>query len=153
MSVLAAIRPGDWDIALFLHVLGAMAMVGGLALAAIALVGVWRGGAVAMTRLAYRALLLVTLPGWVVMRFAGEWIASKEDLSDDEPAWLGIGYMTSEPGLLLIIIATVTAGLALRKAARADAAEARAPRAATVLVGVLLVAYVVAIWAMTAKPT
>ena len=43
---------------------------------------------------------MVALPGWFVMRIAAQWAYSKEWLgrvADDEPAWIGIGYITAEP--------------------------------------------------------
>ena len=148
MSVLAAIRPDAWNLPLFLHILGAMAMVGGLVLALVALLGSWRGGeTAAAVRVGYRSLLLAVLPGWLVTRIAAEWILSKEGLEDSNLSWLDIGFGTSEGGLLLIIIATVLAGLAARRGAAGTGL-----RIAAVLVSILVVAYLVAIWAMTTKP-
>jgi hypothetical protein len=54
-----------------------------------------------------------------------------------------------------LLIATITAGVTARR--RAAAAEESAPATTGVLVaatlcGVMVLAYVVAIWAMTAKP-
>ena len=39
------------------------------------------------------------------MRVGAQWIASKEGLDDldDPPAWVDIGFLTSEPTLLLLI--------------------------------------------------
>ena len=145
MSLLAAIRPDDWNVPLLVHILGAMLLVGALALVAAALAG-------RDVRLGFRSLLYGVLPGWVVMRGAAEWISSKEGISDldsDEvPEWVDIGYSVADPSLLLILIATVCAGLA---ASRQRGEGLRV--AALVLVGILLVASVVAIWAMTTKPT
>ena len=39
MSILAAIRPDDWNLALFVHILGAMVLVGSLVLVATSLAG------------------------------------------------------------------------------------------------------------------
>ena len=149
MSVLASVRPDDWNLPLFLHIAGAMTLVGGLVLALTGLLASWRGGEVASSvRLGYRALLLAVLPGWLVMRIAAEWVLSKEGLEDAKLSWLDIGFSTAEPGLVLIIIATVLAGLAAR---RGDAGTG--VRIAAGLVSVLVVVYLVAIWAMTTKPT
>jgi len=79
------------------------------------------------------------------MRVGAQWVESEEAVGD--PAWIGIGYATSEGGLLLILIAT---GLAWRASRRGAAGSGRA---VFVLSAVLLVAFAVAIWAMTAKPT
>ena len=76
MSVLAVARPDSWDFPLFLHVLGAMILVGGLVAGASAL-GYARGDA-KFLRLGYWALLVVSLPGWVLMRVGAEWIYTKE---------------------------------------------------------------------------
>ena len=148
MIVLATVRPDDWNLPLFLHTLGAMVLVGGLVLAVASLVAAWRGGEAATVRVGYRALLLAVLPGWLVMRLAAEWILSKEGLEDANLAWVDIGFALAEPGLLLIIVATVLAGLAARRG-RAGTGV----RVAAVLVSVLVVAYLVAVWAMTTKPT
>jgi phage shock protein PspC (stress-responsive transcriptional regulator) len=149
MSVLAAVRPDDWNLPLFLHILGAMTLVGGLVLALTALLGSWRGGdTVASVRLGYRALLLAVLPGWLVMRIAAEWVLSKEGLEDAKLSWVDIGFSTADPGLLLIIIAAVLAGLAARRGNAGTGV-----RVAAVLVSILVVAYLVALWAMTTKPT
>jgi hypothetical protein len=144
MSALAAIRPDDWNIALFVHILGAMVLVGAIVLVIVAL-------AERDLRLGYRALLLGVLPGWIVMRGAAEWIASKEHVNDldPEPAWVGIGYSTAEPMLLLIIIATVCSGLAVRRQQQGGALRGTA----LVMTSIMLVAAFVAIWAMSTKPT
>ena len=143
MSLLAAIRPDDWNIALFVHVLGAMVLVGALVLALTAM-------ASRDLRLGYRALLFAAIPGWIAMRVGAQWILSKEGLDDVDsvPAWIDIGFITSEASFLLIVAGTVCAGIAARRA-RGDGLRT----ATLVLTGIVLAAYVVAIWAMTNKPT
>jgi hypothetical protein len=143
MTTLAAIRPDDWNVALFVHILGAMVLVGSLALAVSYVAG-------DNLRLGFRTLLIAVIPSWIVMRVAAQWIASKEHLDDIDPppAWVDIGYSTSEGSFLLLLIATVCAGLAARRA------RGGGLRTATlVLIGISLAAYVVAIWAMSTKPT
>jgi hypothetical protein len=84
------------------------------------------------------------------MRVAAQWIASKEHLDDIDPtpAWVDIGYSASEGSFLLLLIATVCAGIAARRA------RGGGLRTATlVLVAISLIAYAVAIWAMSTKPT
>jgi hypothetical protein len=144
MSVLAAIRPDDWNLPLFVHILGAMTLVGALALVLVAL-------AERNLRLGYRSLLLGVLPGWIVMRGGAEWIAEKEKVNDLDPVpdWVGIGYGVSDPMLVLIIIATVCAGIAVRRQKRGGALRGTA----LVLTAVMLVAAFVAVWAMATKPT
>ena len=150
MSVLAAVRPDSWNFPLFLHVLGAMTMFGSLILATTALAGGAR-------QLGFRALLWAAIPAWFVMRIAAEWIADKEglnDLPDDKvPSWVEIGYITSEPGLLLMIVATVLASIGARRARDGGDGGGTQVRVALGLVSLLLLVYLVAMWAMTTKPT
>jgi hypothetical protein len=143
--MLAAIRPDDWNLALLVHVAGAMALVAALVVVVVTGAGALRrgDGAAVLSRLAFRGLLIGVLPAFVVMRVGAEWIAAEQDWGD--PTWIGIGYMTADAGLLVAIIATV---LAWRAAKRGDG-----NRAVIVLCGVLLIAYAVAIWAMTTKPS
>ncbi len=155
MSVLAAIRPDDWNFALLLHVLGAMLLVGGLTGAVTSLWLGWRGDSRTLPRLGFKSLLFVAFPAWWLMRIAGQWIASKEgfDGSDEEPAWLGIGYITAEAGGLLILISILLTGLGVRRMRRAEPPSASVMvRIGTVLVTIVLAAYLVAVWAMSAKP-
>lgn len=130
-------------LALFVHVLSAMVLVGTLALAAASV-------ASDNVRLGYRALLVGAIPSWIAMRVAAQWTFSEQGLDelDPEPAWVGLGFAVSETSFLLIIAATVCAWRAARRE------RAGGLRTATLsLVGIVLVAYVVAIWAMTAKPS
>ena len=153
MSALATIRPSEWELPLFVHLLGAMALVGALALAAVALAGARRDGSLEKAGLAYHALLRGALPSWLVMYVGALWLESKEFGDNVSLSWIDIGHITSEAGLLLIVAATVTAGVGLRRARRREAAGTPGGVVAvTVLVGVLLLAYLVAIWAMTTKP-
>ena len=131
---------------MFIHVLAAMVAVGALLLAATALVGAWRAEDAAAMRLGYRALLWAALPAWVVMRVFGQFLLDESDYPDDE-AWVAVGFGTSEVGLLLIVIATVLAGLSVRRAAGGGRI-----RAAAVLVGIVVLLSLIAIWAMTTKP-
>jgi cytochrome bd-type quinol oxidase subunit 2 len=154
MSLVAAIRPDEWNFSLFFHVLGAMVLVGSLVLASTVLAGEWREGSAERTRLAFKTLLIAVLPAWLVTRIFAQIIADKEGYSDaDEvPAWIDIGFMTTEPGLLLLVGATVATGLGARRATRAGAPVGASRRVAAVLVWLMTVLYVVAVWAMTAKP-
>jgi hypothetical protein len=148
--MLAIIRPNEWELPLLVHVAGAMLLVGALVVVAAASAGALRRGddAAVLTRIGFRGLLLGVLPSYVVMRAGAEWIASEEAVGD--PAWVGIGYGVADGGLLLTIIATV---LAWRAARRGAGGPGGAGRAVVVLSALLIAAYAVAIWAMTAKPT
>jgi hypothetical protein len=147
MTVLAAIRPDDWNFPLFIHVLSAMVLFGAVVLAVVSVAGSSQAG----LRLGFRSLLIGAIPAWIAMRLSAQWIASKENLLDegvDTPAWVDIGFMTSEGSLLVLVAATVCAGIAARRE------RGGGLRTATlVLVGITVVAYLVALWAMSAKPT
>jgi hypothetical protein len=155
MTLLGAIRPDDWNLPLFLHVLGAMTLVGALVLVVVSLASARGGDSAAALRLGYRSLLLAAIPGWIVMRASAQWIASKEGLDDldDPPAWVDIGFITSEPTLLLLIGATICAGMAARRSREGGRSFGGLNTAALVLVTISLLAYVVAIWAMSARPS
>ena len=146
----AAIRPGEWELPLFLHVAGAMLLVGALVVVVVAMgVALRRGdGVEVLTRLAFRALLIGVIPAYLLMRVGAEWILSKEGVPDDL-AWIGVGYGVADGGLLLTIIATV---LAWRVARRGPEGPGGMGRAVYVLAALLIVAYGVAIWAMATKP-
>jgi hypothetical protein len=147
MSVLAAIRPDDWNVPLFVHVLSAMVLFGAVVLAAVSVAGDSQAG----LRLGFRSLLIGAVPAWIAMRLSAQWIASEENLLDEgveTPAWVDIGFMTSEGSFLFLIAATVCAGIAVRRE------RGGGLRSATlVLVAITMVAYVVALWVMSTKPT
>ena len=159
MDALATIRPDDWNLPLFLHVLGAMVAVGGLVLALAYFAGAWRSRSAVSLRAGYKALLWGVVPGYVVMRGSAQWIYAQEHLDDldEDPAWIELGFIVTEPGLLLLIAAAIISGVASKRALAAGgdgvATVGNASvRWSTVLIALLLVAYVIAIWAMTTKP-
>jgi hypothetical protein len=148
---LLALRPDDWDFPLLLHVLGAMLLVGTVTVVLAALIAAWRRreqDAVALRRLAFRTLLLGVVPSFVLMRIGGEWLVSEENLDESEPDWLGVGYVTADVGLVVLLAAILLAGLAVRRGARGSTLG----RVAALLSAVLLAAYLIAVWAMTTKP-
>ena len=147
--MVAAIRPDAWNLPLLVHVTGAMLLVASLGVVLALMAGSLRWGehAEVLTGLAFRASLVGVLPAYVVMRAGAEWIAS--EAAWGEPAWIGIGFVTADGGLLLAIIATVLAWRAARRGAHGPAGAGRAVVGLSI---VMLVAYAVAIWAMTAKP-
>jgi hypothetical protein len=146
-------RPDDLNLLLFVHILSAMLLVGSLLLAATVFTSSWRDGSVRLTRLGYRTLLMVVVPAWIVTRVFAQVLADKPDYKPfEEFAWIEIGYMTTEVGLLLIVGAAVASGLGVRRATREGGPVGTSGRVAGVLVWLLVVAYVVTIWAMTAKP-
>ena len=149
-SVLAAVRPDGWNFALFLHVLGAMILVGGV-LTCAAMLGFARGD-VRLLRFGYWSLLAVALPGWILMRIGAQWIYSKEGWDDvsDTPAWLGIGYVTAEGGGIVLLVSLIVGGIGVRRLR--DGRGAGLLRATMILSLVLLTAYIATVWAMAGKP-
>ena len=152
MSVLATVRPDDWNFPLFVHVLGAMILVAGLVTGAAALF--FARGDAKLLRLGFWSLMLVSFPGWVIMRLGAQWIVSKEGLDDlpDKfvPTWLSIGYLVADAGGLVLVITLILGGIGVR---RMQAGKSPALlKAVLVLSVVLLAAYVVAVWAMAGKP-
>jgi hypothetical protein len=152
MIELAAIRPDSWFFPLFLHIGGAMVLVGALTLAATSLIASWRSGSLALIRRAYMTLFYAALPGYIVFRVGAEWIADKEGLTDSDLSWIGIGYGVSDMGALLLIIAMVIGGISVRRMNRGGEPSPVAARIVTGLVSLVLIAYLVAVWAMTTKP-
>ena len=146
MTDLAIIRPSDWELPLFLHVLGAMVLVGSVVLTLLFLLSAARGHGDAL-RIALRSMLFGVLPGYLLMRISAEWIADKEGLTDADLAWIGIGYGVADVGLLMLIVAAVAAWLARRRGGTGIGVQV-----AIFFIGLLLVADLVAIWAMTTKP-
>ena len=153
MTVLATIRPDEWELPLFIHVLGALTLIGALVLTTALLFHAWRDASAANLRLALRSLTLGVIPAWLVLRVSAEWIADKEGYSDadDPPDWIDIGYMVGDGGFLLILLSALFGWLALRKV-RADGTPTATVRAAAILIALLLVLNLVARWARTTKP-
>jgi NADH:ubiquinone oxidoreductase subunit 6 (subunit J) len=142
--MVAAIRPDSWNFPLFLHVLGASALVGAVAATTILAVSAQRWPW--LRRVAFRTLLLVVIPAWLLMRLAGGWIDSKEDIPGD-PTWLQIGSIIGDLGLILIVVATLIGWWSTRRTDR------RWPlQAVAALSGVYLVALLVAMFTMSGKP-
>jgi hypothetical protein len=151
-SVLAAVRPDSWNFPLFVHVLGAMILVGGLLTGASAIA--FARGDARLLRLGYWSLLLVALPGYVLMRIGGEWSYAKQgwdDVPDDaSPKWLSIGYIVADLGALLVLVALILGGIGVRRLR--DGKGVGLLKAAMVLAWIVLAAALVAVWAMSGKP-
>ena len=152
---LADIRPdGAWEASLFLHIAGAMLLVGGLFVVSLALIYAWRAKEdseeAKIRRFAYLTLFFVVLPAFFAMRIGAEWVLSASPYTSDQN-FVGIGYLISDIGFLVLIISLILAGIGIRRM-RTGGGRTGA-RVVTVLSVALLIAYVVAIWAMTTKPT
>ena len=152
MTLLALVRPDSWNFPLLLHIGGAMILVGGVLTATSALV-VARGD-VALLRLGYRALLVVGLPGYILMRASAEWIADKEGFNANgapQPTWLDVGRIVADGGALLLVIALIVGGMGASRMRKGTGGESLL-KAMLVLSIILLVAFTVAVWAMSGKP-
>ena len=153
MSVFASIRPDDWNFPLLMHVFGAMILVGGLVTALTALLLGWRRDSEWYSRLGFRALVLIAFPAWWVMRIGAQWIESKEGFDEDNaPDWLGIGYLTADFGGLLLLLTIILTGIGVWRLRRGGGGGGVLVRIGGVLAAVLVLAYTVAVWAMSAKP-
>jgi hypothetical protein len=151
MIELATLRPDEWGFPLFLHLLGAFTLIGALVMAASYLFAARRDGSLELTRLGYRSLLVVALPSFIVMRVAAQWLASEEGLDDAGLAWIDVGFISTDVGVLALLGATIAAGLAVRRAGRAEGAGGGVAVAAW-LVALLIAVYTVVIWVMATKP-
>lgn len=139
--MIAAIRADNVDFPLLLHVGAATILVGALIAALIfAISG-------SPSRLTFRALLWAALPAFIVMRVSAEWVVDKEGYTDDHlPNWIDIGRIVSDPAALALIIALIVAGLGARKGGTTS-------KWVTGLISLIIVLALVAVWAMTAKPS
>lgn len=141
--MIAAGRP-FWP--LFLHVLGAMTLFGGILTVAILSGVAWRRPGVPVLPRAAFVALLVTLPDYIVMRLGAGWIYSKEGYSGHhDPTWLGIGFGVADGGLVILLL-LLGAGFWWRRSGRAVAGHIVAG-----LSGVYLLLLAVAWLAMSGK--
>jgi hypothetical protein len=152
--IVAVERAGEQNIPLFLHVAGAMVLVGGVVAVLWMLFKAWRSNEGGLTRTAFRTLLYVVIPSFIVMRAGAQWIYDKQglDAAKKDPAWIGIGFGTSDASALLLIVATVLAGLGARRLRRDPGARPTLGRVAVFFTLIPLLAFLVTIWAMTTKP-
>jgi cytochrome b561 len=131
-----------------------MALVASLVIALYAIRIARTRGDQPAAQFAFRVLWRFTLPAFIIMRLGAQWIVSKEDLENSNDAWVGIGFSVSDFGLLLLIIGLVLTGLMARRARQGTSVAGTTQLAvAGVVSGLLVAAYLVAIWAMTTKPT
>jgi NADH:ubiquinone oxidoreductase subunit 6 (subunit J) len=142
--MLAILREDSWNLPLFLHVLGAIAVTGATAAALVTALSSQRRAW--LKPLLWRVMLVAVLPAWLLMRVAGQWTESKEDIPGD-PGWLGVGFLVGDAGLILLLAATILSWVGARRPERAWP-----PKAVAAIVGLYLVALFVAMFAMTGKP-
>jgi hypothetical protein len=153
--MLAAIRPGIQDFALLLHLVGATVVFGALLTSATSIV--FARGDTRLLRLGYFSLLLVGLPGLILLRLAGQWLYQLQKWNDlpsqfARPTWLDIGFIVADWGGILFLLALVLGGVGVRRL-RDGKGGTLLLRSTMVISLVLIVGYVVAVWAMTGKPS
>jgi hypothetical protein len=154
-EVFAAIRPDDQSFALLLHLVGATVVFGALLASATSLL-LARGDA-RLLRLGYFSLLLVGLPGLILLRIAGQWLYQLQSWDKlpaqfGEPTWLNIGFVVADWGGILFVLALVLGGVGVYRV-RSGKGGTVLLRATMIISLILIVAYVVAVWAMTGKPS
>jgi len=142
--MLAILREDSWNLPLFLHVLGAIAVTGATAAALVTALSSQRRQW--LKPMLWRVMLVAVLPAWLLMRVAGQWTESKEDIPGD-PGWLGVGFLVGDAGLILLLAATILSWVAARRPERAWPTKAVAA-----IAGLYLIALFVAMFAMTGKP-
>ena len=153
--MLAAIRPDEQSFALLLHLVGATIAFGGLLACATSIL--LAHGETRLLRIGYFSLLLVSLPGWILMRLAGQWLFNLQHWSDlpsnlNDPAWLNIGFIVADWGGVLFLISLAVGAIGLRRLQTGNGSVALLR--STMLISIILaVAYAVAVWAMTGKPS
>jgi hypothetical protein len=137
------------DFPVFLHVLGAAALIGSLLFVASAQLAAWRRGEPeggALARAGFLGLVIGVLPSWIVMRVGAQWAESGLPEGAEDADWIDIGYMSADIGALLILVSIVLSGIGLwRPPGRVLG------RVVGVLSTLLAAAYLVATWAMSTK--
>jgi hypothetical protein len=172
LTVLADIRPDSWNFPLFVHILGATILVGGVMTCAGALA--FAGGNVKQLRYGYWSLLFVGLPGLIVMRIGAAAIWHKYNPNHGffwaifphpgkDPGWIEIGGTIADLGGAGLVLALILGWFGIRRLEHGqDDFLAKIPVVGkmegalllkgTLLISVLLLAgYILAVWAMAGK--
>ena len=98
-------------------------------------------------------IIVGVLPSYVVMRTGARLDLRPEGFSgDNEPDWIGIGYITADLGAILILISIVLAIIGIRRLQGADRERLVVGRVVGAIALLLLIGYAIAVWAMTGKP-
>ncbi len=142
--MLALLRPDSWNLPLFLHVLGATVLFGTVGALTAAGFAIRRrpDHQLVLARLAQRTFLLGVIPAYVLMRVAAQWIDDKEFPNGGEPGWVGVGFLVSDAGAVLLIVVGIL--LAVRRR--------RILLAVPLLTALYLIALAAAWFAMSGKP-
>jgi len=142
--MLALIRPDAWNLPLFLHVLGATVLFGTVGVVAVVGFAIRRSTnhQLLLARVAQRTYMLGVIPAYILMRVGAQWIDSKEFPNGNEPGWVGVGFLVSDAGAILLIIVGIL--LAVRRQ--------RILLAVPLLTGLYVIALGVAWVSMSGKP-
>jgi uncharacterized cupredoxin-like copper-binding protein len=152
--MLAAIRPPGQDLPVLLHIIGATFAFGGL-LASVSLIALARGQ-VRLLRVGYYSLLFVVVPGWLLMWITGEWAYHKEGWNSlpsslHDAAWLRIGFVVGDYLGLVFLVTLLIGAIGIIRLRRGQGGTGLLHL--TMVSGLVLVlGFVVAVWAMTGKP-
>jgi len=148
------LRPDNWDLPLFVHVLGSTVLFGTVLTAALLSVAAVRSGAGELaplfSRLAFRTAVFGVIPAWVVARVAGQWILNRETDQIpglDNKGWVSVGFSVGDAGPVVIVALLVLGFLGVRRGG-----SGRLITAFAVVATIYLVALAVAWFAMSAKP-
>jgi hypothetical protein len=145
--MIAFLRPDAWDVPVFVHVLGAMLLTACVVTGVAALAATRaRSAADAILVRIGAWSLTAAVPSYALMRGGAEWARSREPFPRDTE-WIGIGYVIADAGTVVLLFALALAWIAVRRASTTSA------RAAAILAALLAAAYLVAVWAMTTKPS
>ena len=131
----------------FVHVLGALALFGGVLTVAIVSIAALRipAHALLLRRIAFWTTLVLMLPAWLVMYFGGYWLLGHEGLDHNTPGWTNAGARIADAGALLLILLLVLGWLGIKR-----------PRLGPWVAGIgtlYVVALAVAWFFMSGKPT
>jgi hypothetical protein len=167
----ADLRPSSFNFPLIVHVGGATLLVGGVMTAAVALS--IAGANAKQLRFGYFSLLFVGLPGLILAKLGATAIWSKESSHSfigsafphsDDPRWIEIGGTALDFGGALLVLALILGWFGLRRMESGTGdLLSKFPvvskmtgetllRLTKLITIVLLVGYVLAVWAMGAKP-
>jgi hypothetical protein len=132
---------------LFLHILGAMTTVGAILTVVVLSYVAWNRPEAAFLRRATFKALLATIPFYILLRVFAEVMYSdeKDAFAGNDPSWVGIGYITSDAGFLILLI-TIGVAFWWKRSEKAAAG-----RIVAVLSTLLLLLLTVAMLAMSGK--
>jgi hypothetical protein len=132
---------------LFLHVLGAMTTFGAIFTVVLLTYIAWNRPEAAFIRRATFFTLLTAVPFYILLRVFAEIMYSdeKDAFGGNDPTWVGIGYITSDAGVLVLLISIGCAFWWKRSG------KPVAGRIVAVLTSLLLVMLTVAMLAMSGK--